>query len=100
MWENAVTELNDVIRRILRQITNPALNANQRLKLATKWYQLVCLVADKWQLTPEGVQDIIEKYEDKTPITTFEPPTYKNDEERIFWEFLLEAELLEDQEKR
>jgi hypothetical protein len=51
-------------------------------------------------MTPEQVQDIVEKFQDEEDKgilweDAFEPETFKTQEERIFWDYILECEMLE-----
>jgi len=91
-------ELDELTLRIVKGITNPSLSANQKIKQAQQSAAFVRLVADKHHITPEEVQDIIEKYEDRDwwEVPLFDPGTYKTHEEQVFWDFIHEWNMLEE----
>ena len=86
-------EMNELLERVIKRITNPQMNTRQAITYAGDMLKCMLLVADKWEIPVEDVLAIIEKKEDSDgPIELFEPDEHADDESRIFWDFIVEME--------
>jgi len=89
-----------LLEKIAAKITNPSLDGKGKIALARKEMAGYLLVAEKNGRTPEEIFEIVQRYEDKPgPIQDFEPDTFENEDERLFWEAMQEIELMLLQEK-
>ena len=81
-------EQAELVARIVRTITNPGLNIDEKIGLATKWFGAAQLVALKWEVPISAVLDIHEKLGETEDM--FEPEEM-SDEQRIFWDYVNEC---------
>ena len=91
-----IENLASVAGRVFDRITNPSMSRQERVNYTKSTLHCILFVAEKWAITPDEVLGIIVKFEDDPNTEMVEPEELKNDEERIFWDFINEMEPFTD----
>jgi hypothetical protein len=81
----------ELTARIVRTITNPDLNIDEKLGVATKWLGAARITAEKWGISVSAVLDIDDKLREGDMF----PPDEMSHEEEIFWDYVNECNQFE-----